>query len=690
MTQYARNSDFLKGLGRVSRLTLVVFSLLFLVALPGCSYVQSFFAWLGPPETGVTNTPIRDSIVSRLAPEVRPIIDRLLPGAQLSLSQAQGAVETVSARYKRSLAVEALNQPWEGLSRAERQGLLLAELAEGRAVNLPVLLDVLEAGMDRTSAFYKPVAVPATLTVNDLVTFMLDSLEQASIHRDKALAHLTEDERHFLFSHSQTLAAQFTPQISHVSTQMSARVQADQRFAELLEEQVDYANLIAAAQVLARLANDRWARQLIAVFGESPPLAKAPPGITGTVLYAEETSYGMIVIGGTGSNTYELDQRFGLVIDLGGDDLYRGMIAASNEGDHGNAVVIDLGGNDTYNGSPLGLATGRLGVGLLIDQSGDDVYQLDMGSGGAGIGGLGILFDAKGNDVYMGSRLTQGAAIGGLGLLFDASGNDRYTSHGFSIGFGGPQGVGAVLDLQGADQYQCGNKIPSAYNAEDAPTAKPGDALFQYDCFGLGAGSGKRILNKRPEWERYNLAGGWGLLLDIEGNDRYLSANFSQGHGYFFGTGLFLDLDGNDEYLAARYGQGSSAHYGVGFFNDRRGADRYGSSGPFYNGGVAWDHGVSMMIDSGLDGDLYAHALSTGLGKADYSGWGLFIDEGGDDRYQLKEGFGHSSEHGFGAFFDLKGQDTYDLPQNAVAQPDYRPTNNKVTLYPDGGLFVDR
>jgi hypothetical protein len=457
----------------------------------------------------------------------------------------------------------------------------------------------------------------------------------------------------------------------------------------LLEEQIDYANLIAAAQVLARLANEPWTRQLTTAFGQAPQ-AKAPGGITGTVLYAEDTPYGMIVIGGTGPNTYELDHRFGLVIDLGGDDVYRGTIAASTDADHGNGVVVDLSGNDTYHGSPMGLATGRLGIGLLIDQSGNDVYQLDMGSGGAGFGGLGILFDASGNDVYMGSRLTQGAAIGGLGLLFDASGNDQYTSHGFSLGFGGPQGVGAVIDLQGDDQYHCGNKYPSAYNAEDAPNAKPGDALFQYDCFGLGTGSGKRILTKRVEWQAYNIAGGWGLLLDVEGNDRYQSANFSQGHGYFFGAGLLLDLAGNDEYLAARYGHGSSAHYGVAFFNDRDGTDRYGSTGPFYNGGVAWDHGVSVMIDTGFDNDRYAFADSTGLGKADYSGWALFIDEGGDDLYQLKEGFGHSTEHGVGAYFDLNGRDTFDVRQLAGTQADHRPSNSKATIYPDGGLFVDR
>jgi hypothetical protein len=407
-------------------------------------------------------------------------------------------------------------------------------------------------------------------------------------------------------------------------------------------------------------------------------------------LYAENTPYGLIVIGGPGPNTYELDQRFGLVVDVGGDDLYRGMIAASGDEDHGNAVVIDLSGNDTYDGAALGLATGRLGVGLLIDQSGDDVYQLEIGSGGAGFGGLGILFDARGNDVYMGSRLTQGASIGGLGLLFDASGNDRYTSHGYSLGFGGPQGVGAVIDLEGEDQYQCGNKLPSVYNAEDAPAAKPGDPLFQYDCFGLGTGSGKRIVTNRPHWEAFNLAGGWGILLDIDGNDRYQSANFSQGHGYFFGTGLFLDLSGNDEYLAARYGHGSSAHYGVGLFNDRHGSDRYGSSGPFYNGGVAWDHSVSAMIEAGLDGDRYALGASSGLGKGDYSGWGLFIDEGGDDQYQLKEGLGRSSKQGVGAFFDLKGRDTYDVPRDTGDGAEHWASEGKVIVYPDGGLFVDR
>src|SRR5204863_9649796 len=117
----------------------------------------------------------------------------------------------------------------------------------------------------------------------------------------------------------------------------------------------------------------------------------------------------------------------------------------------------------------------------------------DLGSGGTGFAGIGILCDADGNDTYTGTSWTQGAACAGLGLLLDLAGHDRYTSHGFAIGLGGPLGVGAVIDLAGNDSYLCGKHIPSGYNSSDAPNAKPGDPGLQYDSFGLGCGTGRRI-----------------------------------------------------------------------------------------------------------------------------------------------------------------------------------------------------
>ena len=668
----------------------ILSALFLLLLLSGCSAIQAVpfdHELAGSKTRGIG---LRESAILQVAPAVRREIDRLAPPIQETWTTEQQSVEATVALFKRRLVIDGLKQPWEGLANLETQGLLVCELAEEGGLGLPGLVDILEAAADRTSAFHKVVPYPAKPVREDLLSFMLQSLEQASFHREKAVANLTEEEKEFIFAQAKTNVELFVPQIALMSDQSLSRMKADRRFAELIEERVDYANLIAAAEVLARMSNLQWLQHLATAFTRPLPPEHTPVGITGDLLYVEKSSYGLIIIGGKGPNTYELDNRFALVIDLGGDDLYRGMIASSSDPEHGNAVIIDLAGNDTYHGATFGLATGRLGVGLLIDQSGDDVYQLSMGSGGAGFGGLGILFDAKGNDMYMGGRMTQGAAIGGLGLLFDAAGNDRYTSHGFSVGFGGPQGIGAVIDTEGNDYYQCGNQYPSAYNAQDAPNGKPGDPLFQYDCFGLGTGAGKRVLSKRHDWQGYSLAGGLGLLLDLKGDDQYQGANFSQGHGYFFGAGMLLDLDGNDEYHAARYGHGSSTHYGVSLFNDRRGHDRYGSTGPFYNGGTAWDHSVSLLLDSGNGHDEYAFDQSTGLGRADHSGWGLFIDEGGNDQYRVKSGFGLALDRSLSGFFDLQGKDRYTQLQDSPTAQESSPGNDRVVVYPSGGIFVDR
>lgn len=656
-----------------------------MLLLPGCGVTQELLSFVQPLKPSVGR--MRESAVERIRPAVQDTFMPTVVRTHADIVSAHRTLDHPPARYKRRLAVQSLTQPWEGLADLEAQGLLAAELAEGGTLDLPALLDVLEAAMDRTSSFYQPHPVPAGLDPRESVAFMVDTLNQASLYRERALAALTESERKFLFMHGRLLAERYTPQISTLSDQTAAQVKADARFAELMEERVDYAHLIAAGQALTRLANDGWLDRLSGFFRTALPASQVPSGITGDVMLVQSAAEGLIVIGGPGPNTYELDGRFSLIIDLGGDDLYRGIIGASADDQHGNAVVIDLAGNDTYNGSPLGLATGRLGVGFLFDRSGDDVYQLHLGSGGAGFGGLGILFDARGNDAYMGERLTQGAAIGGLGLLVDASGDDRYTSHGFAVGFGGPLGIGAVVDVAGDDHYQCGNVVPSAYNAQDAPQAKPGDPLFQYDCFGLGTGAGSRILTKRPEWQAQSLAGGWGLLVDVDGHDRYQSANFSQGMGYFFGSGTLLDLDGDDDYRAARYGQGASAHHGAALFIDRHGDDRYGSSGPYYNLAVAWDDGVSLAVDAGTGRDAYALERTTGLGKADYGGWAVFVDEGGRDAYAVQSGLGEASDQSLAVFADLGGTDLYTLSSSSS---EFRPINGGSLSRTSGGLFVDR
>lgn len=659
---------------------------LFLLTLTGCNFFQHAWPSSHPPPA----SRMRESVVSRVQLQIQPDIERYLPLQEAAALKTLADTDTVPGAFQRRLALISLTDPWSGLANLERQGLLIAELAESGMESLPALIDVMEAGMDRTAAFFNPLPFPGRTSLDGLLTFLTDALAQASDLREKALRNLSQEDRQFLFAHAGRSVERFTPHVASVNEDTLAQAKEDHRFVRLLEEQMDYASLIAAAQTLTRLANDRWLEQVRLAFRDSRPLATPPAGVTGDVLLAKPTSYGMIVVGGPGPNTYDVDGRISLVLDLGGNDTYRGTIASTGDAEQGNSVVIDMAGNDTYSAAPLGLATGRLGVGLLVDLAGDDVYQLADGSGGAGFAGLGILYDKAGNDVYMGSRFTQGAAIGGLGLLLDEAGDDRYTGYGYAVGFGGPSGVGAVLDVAGNDFYQCGEKYPSDYNATDAPNAKAGDPAFQYDCFGLGTGSGKRIFSRKTEHHAFSLAGGWGLLIDSEGHDRYRSSNFSQGAGYFFGVGIKLDLDGDDEHVAARYGHAAGAHDGVALFLDRHGDDRYDSTGPVYNGGVAWDRSVTLFIDAGQGNDVYDLRRSTGLGRADHHSWGLFVEEGGRDRYAVPDGMGMVSDHSVSGFFDLAGNDEYTLIPTPPSVDRERRGDGRIILDRAGGLFIDR
>ncbi|MDH5667646.1 MAG: hypothetical protein OEY86_06530 [Nitrospira sp.] len=660
--------------------------LVLIFILSGCSMIQDAAFHEQPHPTPPDHT--IHAVIERLRPAVEHVLDPAAQEPRIARSATRSAVHTFPVQYPHQAVVDTLTQPWDGLMKWEARGRHIARSATQGMIGLPTLLTALmHDGDPISSPVYLP-PVPTEHTPQNTLAFMTETIRLASVHRDQALAALSEQERQFLYRHGHVLAERFTPQISVLSMQAKNEIEATTQFAELLNTKFGMHHLITAATLLSHLTHDEWLANLSLVFPDTIPEADLPTGITGDVRLIHDTPDGAIIIGGPGPNTYHLNEHIALLIDLGGNDSYHGMIASSADDTHGNAVVIDLAGNDTYDGAPLGLATGRLGVGLLFDRSGNDTYRLQMGSGGAGFGGLGILFDVQGHDEYLGERFTQGTAIGGLGLLVDGSGNDRYTSHGYGIGFGGPLGVGTLIDVSGNDFYACGNAIPSAYNAQDAPGGKPGDPLFQYDCFGLGTGAGSRILTHQRDWRAKSLAGGWGFLADLDGNDQYTSANFSQGMGYFFGAGVLFDAHGHDRYAAARYGHGASAHYGVALFIDHHGNDRYHSTGPYYNAGVAWDHGVSLAIDAGDGHDIYAFDRTTGLGKADHTGWAVFIDERGDDRYTIRSGFGEGAKESFAGFIDLDGHDTYNVLTPLF---DNHHPRNGATLSPaTGSIFVDR
>jgi hypothetical protein len=662
---------------------------LILLVVAGCSVEQFRPA---DSEVKASSAPrLPQPVVAGLRQAVQADLDRHVGAQQAATIKELARAWSAPAGFKRPLAVQALTDPWTGLIALEDQGHRIAQFARAGPESLPFLIAAIEAGMDRAADPVALLSAPTGKNRDDHVAFLLAVLDQATGLREKALRRLGPEDRRFLFDHAASFVETFIPQVEGLDERAMPQARADRRFVQLVNEQVDYAAMAAAAQALARLADGDWLRRLEEAFRSAdmssvPP----PPGVSGEVLLLRETPFGLIVIGGPGPNTYDLDQRVALVIDVGGDDVYRGTIAAAADVEHGISVVIDLSGHDTYQASPLGLATGRLGVGLLVDRAGNDVYRLSQGSGGAGFAGLGILYDAAGHDRYLGARLTQGAAVGGLGLLLDLAGDDEYTSFGYAVGFGGPSGVGAVVDVAGDDRYQCGDTYPSNYNAADVPDGNPDNPQFQFDCFGLGAGSGTRIHTDDLEQRSYGLAGGLGLLIDLDGDDRYRSANFSQGCGYFFGVGVKLDMGGNDEHTAARYGHAAGAHYGAGLFIDYAGDDRYASTGPFYNGAAAWHLSVMLGIDAGQGDDVYDLRRSDGLGLAAHRAWSLFIEEGGRDRYLVPNGMGAASDGSMGGFFDLAGDDEYAGAPRPDPTGSVQRGNGETVQDQAGGLFVDR
>src|SRR2546426_4953614 len=392
---------------------------LLLFAMFGCGAGKSPLAGSAQSQDFPTTLGLPPPVVARLQQQVRPDIDRYVAAQQASALQALSVSKAFPAAFKLPLVVQGLSDPWTGMIALENHGYRIAELAKAGRENLPALIEAMEAGMARTSDAITFLPIPTGENPEENVTYLLAVIEQAHQLREKALRRLSPEERQFLLTHAASLVERFFPHFDGLDDQTLPQAEADRRFCQLISERLDYAAMVAAAQTLARLADDGWLQRLGKTFHDRQALAAPPDGITGEVLLARETPYGLIVIRGPRPNTYNLDKRFAVVLDLGGDDTYTGAIAAAADVEHGNSVVIDLAGNATYAATSLGLATGRLGVGLLIDRTGDDEYNLTSGSGGAGFGGLGILIDGAGNDQYVGTRFTQGAAVGGLGLALD-------------------------------------------------------------------------------------------------------------------------------------------------------------------------------------------------------------------------------------------------------------------------------
>lgn len=380
-----------------------------------------------------------------------------------------------------------------------------------------------------------------------------------------------------------------------------------------------------------------------------------------------------LCIGGSDKNVYSEDAE--LLIDLGGDDLYKNSAGGANA-ETGNglseSVVIDVGGKDRYQA-------------VLPQSNGNRVVQ------GAGAdNGVGFLVDGAGNDTYTvidKPKLTapdslgavgQGAAMGGFGMLADLGGNDSYRIT--SIGPGGTQGAygqglgssgaGILIDGAGDDAYQLVSRPTPLEDQNKFPHPRGASAV------GMGAA-----------------LQGAGLLFDGGGADttkllaasvvdrKYASATLeaagavAEGLGAgVVGVGMALFGDGKTRHsvLADTRIPTYDREAGPGSLGLAMGAGLEGA-------GIIDDLGGddSYKIDATARGSELGLGFTVGMGAGN-TGAGLVRDLGGNDRYSAnafaeEQGTGiaitiaqGAALAGGGFLEDLQGDDVYDAVAKAI------------------------
>lgn len=342
------------------------------------------------------------------------------------------------------------------------------------------------------------------------------------------------------------------------------------------------------------------------------------------------TPIGRVQVFGTAGDV--IDRAAAITVDLGGSDLWVGAHGVPVTPDLPAAFAIDLGGNDLYDaGDHIGaLGCGVLGIGVLVDFEGDDVYVVSSSGLGYGLYGTGLLIDLAGDDRYeVRDRWGQGAAHVGVGMLIDLAGDDVYICGTQAQGLGSTRGAGILVDVQGNDRYIArddGNPSPLY--------------LGQSVAMAQGCGFGRRA----DIGDGDSLAGGFGILVDGAGDDRYEAPVWAQGAGYWWGVGIIEDRGGNDTWRSHKYSLGSAAHFAIGICIDLSGDDRYNQGNT---------DAVNQFQGHARDGSI-----------------GVFVDGDGDDHYFLRSHCGGSGDLGsIGLFWDRRGADVYEVRLTALGEP---------------------
>ncbi len=191
--------------------------------------------------------------------------------------------------------------------------------------------------------------------------------------------------------------------------------------------------------------------------------------------------------------------------------------------------------------------------------------------------------------------------------------------------------------------------------------------------------SGDDVYNSKTDFSQGAGRLGAGILIDLEGDDKYVGGDYCQGFGLLgvglfydangddlinsqemsqggavLGTGLLIDKNGNDNYISNRFSQGIGLTMGVGGIIDMAGHDNYftGSKYADFRDPNGSFQSFSQGFAMGMRPD------DTILGAS--GGIGFLFDEGGNDTYH-GDYFAQGSSYYFslGLLYDKKGHDKY-------------------------------
>lgn len=553
---------------------------------------------------------------------------------------------------------------------------------------LPGVLSIAEAKMDLGAPKVRPagaVAAPAgaapvmsphrrVASAEQAVEILKQALSEAQVCYCAALAPLDKAEIREL----QTRLVPVLCTQNQVGHTLSDR-NTGRRLCDLMEK-MDRAALYAAAEALSPIADAQLLEQLKSL--PSQGNAKAT-GVIGPVAARIDTPAGAIIIGGKGSNTYQLDQMrdVAAVIDLGGDNVYyEGTVGPERP----VLLIVNLGGKNTFRGSKAGIQGGAiLGISMVVNLGGGNTYEAQDVAQGSALAGIGILIDYAGNNRYRGVRRVQGQAIGGLGVLVGHGGKNDYHAAMWAQGFGGPLGFGLLDNVTGNNHYYCGGMWRDSY------PETPG-----YEGWGQGVGAGIRQVGN----------GGIGVILDGGGENVYEFDYLSHGGGYWCGLGFARDFGGNTQRLISRtaydggprkqpnfqrFGCGWGCHYSLGFCFDDGGDNVY--EGTIMGTGMAWDCSMGVLCDFGHGNNRYTATGGLTQGTGAQMGFGVCFHYDGDDLY---EGYGQGyapptiSYHtlpvcggNFSFLIDYGGKDRYGCGAD---------NNSYIQRGDSGGFLIDR